>query len=443
MFTASNRRLRLRRSRAPHGVTIMEVLISIFILMVGVISIISVFPATLQLNVTSTEISTADRAALAAVDELTATQAYAFPSGVAEGIDSSDSAVASILASKGHPFGQGNDHRLPNYILCDTDIAWGDLATIFATRGRQLQCDPTNANCRDYYTLVKKNSPGEAERRRVLTADAGTFNSKPWGYFAIYRGSANDYDPSDDRYLDRTREWLWPVRKGARYWVGSFREDRESGRFPAYARIKAVTEVTQGSGNSSALDCEVVQEGIAAGVAGTWGAPDWPTDCWKGFVLIHTGDHQEILETGSSDDGGTALPTERASALGRVYLITGNEGATITCARADFAADGFQPGDFIRIAGNNTGRTWWPDDFLNPGSFYDYADVPDLPGRTYRTRPVGTGSDYSYACIISGWENDIPNLYRVDIFVYRNFDGHRPPERNTPIARFGTLLAGR
>lgn len=422
---------RPRPWRKTRGVTIMEVLISIFILLVGVISIIAVFPATLQLNVASTEINVAARIARTAVDELLASQVYVFPSGIAEAIDSSDATLAQRI-----PFGQGRDHRYQYYVVWDRDIPWRDLAPIFAKRAAQIHPDAQ-------YILVKKNSPGEAERRRLENADYGPANNPTWAIFEIYRGARqsytdksgqrrDDYDPEGDEYLDRTQEWLWPITAGARYWVGSFRIDRSSNRFPAYAVVKEVV-------NETTLDLRAVQEGDTD-ATGSWGTPNWPTDCWKGFVLIHTGDRQEWDE----DLTTVYSPTERAPALNRVYLITGNEGSLIRCARADFIADNFRQGDYIRIAGNDVGRVWWPENFLAPGFFYDKDAGQLAPADgVFRTQSVPGANEYSYACVISGWENDLPNLYRIDIFVYRNFDGRFPPERNVPLARFGTLLAGR
>jgi len=424
-----------RCSLRVRGVTVLEILISIFILLFGIISILAVFPTALRINSRTTEITSSAWAAKSIVDELLASQVYAFPSGVAEAIDKSDSGLRSVISPK---FDRQEDHKLPYFNLWDDNILWGDLVDIVKSR-----------RARDYI-LIKKNSPGDAEQRRVesiktiddrkalIKIDCEYAEDAEW-YDLDLRETPDDEMPSSNPrdYLDRSEFWIWPVREGARYWLGNFREDRTKGRFPAYARVKAVTSDEDGL---QRLVCEVVQEGVDV-EAGSWGPPNWESDCWKGFVLIHTGEHQDIV----LDEEGEkkAWPTVRAAAVDRVYLITGNSSGRIECSRADFEGDGIQAGDYVRIAGNAAGRVWWPEDFLGPGSFYDSEEGITPEDGLYRTQPVGTGSEYSYGCVFSGWENDIPNLYRVDIFIYRNFDSRKPPEENIPIARYGTLLSGR
>jgi len=418
------------RAAPPRGVTILEVLISIFILLIGIVSILAVFPAALRLSVTNREITTAARAAESAVEELVASQAFAFPSGVADSLHGDDDKGIDPAPIS---FNSGDDHEYPYYCLWDGNIPWRDQVDMLDDRISMQGVDS--------YIIVKKNSPGDAERRLFYNIEADKSNGTC--FVQIYRSTDNNGKPrinpplaSNNEYMDKVRDWIWPVRGGARYWLGNFREDREAGRFPAYARI---SEIKQDGDLYNTLVCEVVQEGTSDD-AGDWDLADWDTDAWRGFALIHTGDHQETMET---EDGAVGVrPTEQASAQAAVYLITGNTANEITCARADFLADRFQKGDFVRIAGNAAGRVWWPEGFLNPGSYLASNETAAENG-PFRTIPVDVGSDYSYACVISGWEQALPNLYRIDLFVYRNFNPRLPPEQNRPIKRFGTMLAGR
>jgi len=396
------------------GVTLLEVLIATSITAIGLASVAAVMSTALTVARNAEDASAATQAAKAAITELITTQAYAFPSGEADEIDSSD---ATQRTATGAPaFDSGHDHEFPFYCLWDENIPWQSLVEIVAARDGHE------------YVLVKKNSPGGAERRKVSSIQVG--NGRAW--IRIDRGELGE--PSDEDYLDRSQDWIWPVGGGARYWLGNFREDRLTGRFPAYARVVEVMEDSPGEFNR--LRCQVVQESTDES-AGDWGPPSWPTNCWKGFVLVHTGEHQEITPQGE------AYPTETAAAVGGPYLITGNEGDILVCERADFQADRVRAGDFVRLAGNAAGRVWWPEGFLGPGTIYTGGDLVP-PRRRYNTVPAEVGTEgYSYGCIFSGWENDLPNLYRIDVFVYRDFDRTKPPERNRPIANFGTLLYGR
>jgi len=151
-------------------------------------------------------------------------------------------------------------------------------------------------------------------------------------------------------------------------------------------------------------------------------------------------------ESPSSWEGiaGRYLVITSGAAAGGVYPISSHSGDDLTfsddvtfLAGTDATAgEPVRVGDNFAIIGASDGTTCYPSSFLSGSS-----------DRTIEIAAQGnldkTPKDYSYGCILSPPAPDAPLLYRVDVFVYRNFQPTGEFDtQDRPVGHFVTYIAG-
>ena len=145
------------------------------------------------------------------------------------------------------------------------------------------------------------------------------------------------------------------------------------------------------------------------------------------------------------DFGGCYCVITSGAAAGGVYRISSSSSDTLTFAstgshqvtfRAGTDATAGEPvriGDHFAIIGAPSHGDY-PSTFLSGGSgrTVDIAAQGDLDKEP---------KDYCYGCILSPPAPDTPRLYRVDVFVYRNFQPTGEIEdQDRPVGHFVTYI---
>ena len=311
-------------------------------------------------------------------------------------------AISRLVATQTYTFGAGYVDSGDSDQIVDNDANWRHIYDAWSGSqyGQNLQRD---------LVLIKKNPLGRPEWRRVRSVSSLGGNQDAWKV-----GITIDDDNNDAPYIEIPEE-------GSEYWIGNFRVDKEDGRQHPFGRI---------ADTPTALDYVVSCErrvlmSPADDPDEGWESPEWGDDAWQGFVLMLTSGRAE----------------------GRVFLITENGSDSIECSRLSspptgqglepqgFGSYGVRKGDSFRIIGNAGGYLCQPVEF--------FGDLRTGLG-AYETEPYPADNRYSYACIVSGWEENLPNLYRIDVLFYRNFNRRWSPEYNEPpVAQYATYLAGR
>lgn len=146
--------------------------------------------------------------------------------------------------------------------------------------------------------------------------------------------------------------------------------------------------------------------------------------------------------------GGYYFVLTSGAAAGGVYRISSSSSGTVQFAtsgshkvtfRAGTSATAGEPvrvGDHFAIVGSSSGTRCYPTSFLSAGA----------SNRTIEVATQGdldeTPKDYSYGCLISPPPPEARHLYRVDVFVYRNFQpAGELEEQDRPVGHFVTYVA--
>jgi len=393
----------IRRSGSRGGVTLIEIILSIFILMVGIISIASVFPVGIK-------------CATSAMDNTHASMTL-------ETACAAFKTYAADAIWPGYPYdgvGSYNDiKKLKIYSLgTPTTINVVDLSGAKPTTPAPSW---TAGNYPTGFFVIFTSGTCEGIRNQVTTVSAA---AAQYVQLTLRNSLPSNPVAGDTLYISRG------LRTG---YVGCFTVTGNGTSTPYTTNLNIKDDLIEASpgANATCALCGKVDlmsrlstlNDLQTLLHGTQSA-DWATTYWAPDQAPAGNYHYYFVLFLSGKAKGKFFPIRSVNNSPRYVALT--DGSTYGINLND---EGVQAGDMVEIVGNRNRD--------ESGTYKAPCWVPAS------AMPISkaSGVDYSFGCLLGEASEEVDGFYKYYVFVYKGFNESVPPWRNErPLYFYATYL---